>query len=263
MGYPIVDVDAFPVEADALRKLPYAVATKLQVIPLLVRDGRLVVALDDPARRRAAVEEIEFSAQMKVVPVLGQSRSMDDRTHAAYDQIGAVSGSRQSSLERMEAEPQAAIGTDQLVETLERENDDTLHDDRPIEQSDNSLVRLINNMIIEAYKEGASDIHIESYPGREKIRIRFRKDGVLRTYLASGRNKSAAADAAWGAGFRWSGRQDTATRCTPTTMAAWTRSRRASRPAARLRAARAWRPRCRCHCPRRMIGVNRPIPRIR
>ena len=183
MGYPLVDVDAFPIEADALRKLPYTLATRLRLLPLLIFQGRLVVALDDPARRRAAVEEAEFSAQMKVVPVLGQSRSMDDRTHAAYDQIGAVTGSRQSSLERMDAEPQAAIGTDQLVETLERENDDADHDERPIEQSDNSLVRLINNMIIEAHREGASDIHIESYPGREKIRIRFRKDGALRTYL--------------------------------------------------------------------------------
>jgi type II secretory ATPase GspE/PulE/Tfp pilus assembly ATPase PilB-like protein len=70
-----------------------------------------------------------------------------------------------------------------LVETLERENDDAAPDDKPIEQSDNSLVRLINNMIVEAHREGASDIHIESYPGREKIRIRFRKDGALRTYL--------------------------------------------------------------------------------
>ena len=40
-------------------------------------------------------------------------------------------------------------------------------------------MRLINSMIIEAYSEGVSDIHIESYPGREKTRIRFRKDGVL------------------------------------------------------------------------------------
>src|SRR6185436_20666117 len=61
----------------------------------------------------------------------------------------------------------------------------TGHDDsdKPIEQSDNSLVRLINNMIIEASNQRVSDIHIESYPGREKIRVRFRKDGILRTYL--------------------------------------------------------------------------------
>lgn len=53
----------------------------------------------------------------------------------------------------------------------------------PIEQSDNSLVRMINSMIIEAHREGVSDIHIESYPGQEKTRIRFRRDGLLHTYL--------------------------------------------------------------------------------
>ena len=60
MGYPLVDLDAFPVEAKALRKLPYGVAARLRVMPLLVRDGRLVVALDDPVaprrRRRGRVQ---------------------------------------------------------------------------------------------------------------------------------------------------------------------------------------------------------------
>ncbi|MBV9892442.1 MAG: type II/IV secretion system protein, partial [Rhizobacter sp.] len=56
-------------------------------------------------------------------------------------------------------------------------------DDKPIEQSDNSLVRLIHNMIVEAHEDGVSDIHIESYPGKEKVRVRFRKDGILRTYI--------------------------------------------------------------------------------
>ena len=183
MGYPLVDVDAFPVEAEALRKLPYSVAMRLRLLPLLVHEGRLVVALDDPARRREAVDEAEFSAQMKVLPVLGQSRSMSDRTHAAYDQIGAATGPRATPVDRLEDEALPAFGTDQLVENLERENEETSHEDTPIEQSDNSLVRLINNMIVEAHREGVSDIHIESHPGREKIRIRFRKDGSLRTYL--------------------------------------------------------------------------------
>ena len=183
MGYPLVDVDAFPVDTQALRKLPYSIASRLRVLPLLVRDGRLVIALEDPERRRAVTEEVEFSAQMKVLPVLAQSRSMETRTHGVYEQIGAVDAPRARSDDPDSVLPQELIGTDQLVESLERENDPSTLDDRPIEQSDNSLVRLINNMIIEAHKEGASDIHIESYPGREKIRIRFRKDGVLRTYL--------------------------------------------------------------------------------
>lgn len=183
MGYPLVDIDTFPIDAEALRKLPYAMAARLRVLPLLVRDGRLVIALEDPARRRAVTEEVEFIAQMKVLPVLAQSRSMEARTHAVYEQIGAVDAAQSQSDEHENGLPQELIGTDRLVETLERENDDIVEDDTPIEQSDNSLVRLINNMIIEAHREGVSDIHIESYPGRQKIRIRFRKDGTLRTYL--------------------------------------------------------------------------------
>ena len=56
-------------------------------------------------------------------------------------------------------------------------------EDASIEQSDNSLVRLINSMILEAHNQGVSDIHIECPAGREKVRIRFRKDGQLRPYL--------------------------------------------------------------------------------
>jgi type II secretory ATPase GspE/PulE/Tfp pilus assembly ATPase PilB-like protein len=185
MGYPLVDIDTFPAEAEALRKLSYTVAMRLKVMPLLLRDGRLVVALDDPARRRSAVDEVEFSAQMKVVPVLSHSRSIEAVLHAAYEKIGAAAGGPAAA-----ENPAIPLNfdlndTDKLVETLEKEGQERTgaDDDKPIEQSDNSLVRLLNNMIIEASKDGVSDIHIESYPGREKIRVRFRKDGVLRTYL--------------------------------------------------------------------------------
>lgn len=185
MGYPLVDVDSFPVEAEALRRLSYSVAMRLQVLPLLLRDGRLIVALDDPARRRNAVDEVEFSAQMKIVPVLANSRSIDAVLHAAYEKIGAVDGPRTAAQDAAQSLKLDLPDTGKLVETLEKEGLDrgNADDDRPIEQSDNSLVRLLNNMIIEANREGVSDIHIESYPGREKIRVRFRKDGVLRTYL--------------------------------------------------------------------------------
>ena len=185
MGYPLVDVDTFPAEPEALRKLSYAVAMRLRVMPLLVRDGRLVIALDDPARRRAAVDEVEFSASMKVVPVLAHSRSIEAALLEAYEKIGAANGERPTIEDASIPINFDLNDTDKLVETLEKEGLDRSSgdDDKPIEQSDNSLVRLLNNMIIEAHKDGVSDIHIESYPGREKIRVRFRKDGALHTYL--------------------------------------------------------------------------------
>jgi type II secretory ATPase GspE/PulE/Tfp pilus assembly ATPase PilB-like protein len=61
--------------------------------------------------------------------------------------------------------------------------------------ADNELVKLVNKVIIDAYHQGASDIHIEPYPGRAKTEIRFRKDGSLVPYIqvpASYRNAISA-----------------------------------------------------------------------
>ncbi len=48
--------------------------------------------------------------------------------------------------------------------------------------ADNDLVKFVNKVIIDAHHQGASDIHIEPYPGRQKTLIRFRKDGTLTPY---------------------------------------------------------------------------------
>ncbi len=177
MGYPTVDVAHFPVELLALQRLPHAMARRLEVLPLLLREGRLIVAMEDPTRRDV-LEEIEFVAQAKVVPTLAPLGQLAQGIRAAYERIGAMQGSRR------EGEHLDAPRTDQLVETLEREGGLRAEfDERPIEQSDNNLVRLINSMILEAHARGVSDIHIECQPGREKVRIRFRRDGVLAPYL--------------------------------------------------------------------------------
>lgn len=184
MGYPLVNLHLFPAAAEALRKISHGVARRLQVMPLMIHEGRLIVALDDPAGRRTALDEVEFIAQMKVVPVVGQSRDLDGVLHKAYEKIGAPA---EGGL--MPSDPSRPIefdmaGTSELLETLEKEGRaPTADEEAPIEQSDNSLVRMINSMILEAHREGVSDIHIESYPGQEKTRIRFRRDGRLYTYL--------------------------------------------------------------------------------
>ncbi len=176
MGYPLVDANAFPAEVEALRKLPYPTAQRLNALPLLLRDTTLVVAVEDPSHR-AALEEIEFASECKVVPVLARHGDVAAALHPAYVRIGieVAPGS-------LDFDPADA---GKLVENLEREGADRQRSEgeQSIEQSDNSLVRLIHTMIIEAYGQGVSDIHIENYPGRDKLRIRFRKDGMLRPYL--------------------------------------------------------------------------------
>jgi len=195
MGYPLVDVQHFPVETDAVARLPYAVARRVPALPLLVQGARLIVALEDPTHR-GAIDEVEFAAQMKVVPVLSRAGMLGLAVERAYERIGAAEGGARAAA----ALAAAALDGDplrldftpgdasRLAATLDAESEDGSDgrngdDGPPIEQSDNSLVRLINSMILEAHAQGVSDIHIECPPGREKVRIRFRKDGLLRPYL--------------------------------------------------------------------------------
>jgi len=71
--------------------------------------------------------------------------------------------------------------------------DKMLEDDAPLDggetvdeasaAADNELVKLVNKVIVDAFNQGVSDIHIEPYPGKAKTEIRFRKDGSLAAYL--------------------------------------------------------------------------------
>jgi type II secretory ATPase GspE/PulE/Tfp pilus assembly ATPase PilB-like protein len=57
-------------------------------------------------------------------------------------------------------------------------------DDSVSAANDNELVKLVNKVIMDAYSQGASDIHVEPYPGKQKTEIRFRKDGSLQPYIS-------------------------------------------------------------------------------
>jgi hypothetical protein len=106
---------------------------------------------------------IEFNADMK-----GRARCSPARdpietspARAAYEKVGsAVTGGRRDDLAPIHVRPTRLrydARTDQLVESLEKEGRErssaVADEERPIEQSDNSLVRLLNNMIIEAHKD--------------------------------------------------------------------------------------------------------------
>jgi len=185
MGYPLVDAENFPVEPDAVNKLPYAVAKRLEVLPLVLRDGRLVVAMEDPTRRDA-LDEVEFITQLKVTPTLAKIGTLQFAVPSAFERFGGETVSRSDLTLPALTLDMGLESSGKLMETLEREHSDSSDsntEEASIEQSDNSLVRLINTMIIEAQGMGASDIHIETQPGKEKLRVRFRRDGVMQPYL--------------------------------------------------------------------------------
>ena len=154
-------------------------------MPLLLRDGRLVVALDDPSRR-AAIDEVEFIAQCKVVPVLARCRrSATPCCTPAYEKIGAAGTparrdrrrrSRRSTSSAGDAEQAAARRSRRRAAT-----GSTTTTSAPIEQIGQLAGAADQQDDHRGAQAKASPTSTSRrYPGSEKIRIRFRKDGLLR-----------------------------------------------------------------------------------
>ena len=147
--------------------------------------GALVVAMLDPLQFRV-IDDLEFTTQRKILPVVSVSTEIGESIQKAYREVGlselssaTAPASAVAATARPTQGPQDAVQL--AVELVGGAKDD--FEEKPIEQSDNTLVRLINSMIAEAHQQGASDIHIEPYPGRQKLQIRFRVDGQMRNYL--------------------------------------------------------------------------------
>ena len=71
-----------------------------------------------------------------------------------------------------------------LLSGMDEDSTDDATEDVASAAADNEVVKLVNKVIIDAYQQGASDIHIEPYPGKGKTEIRFRKDGLLQPYIS-------------------------------------------------------------------------------
>ncbi len=85
--------------------------------------------------------------------------------------------------------PQEMEGMSSLLNTLKDEKEDTAEvssddsdDANMISETDSTIVRLVNKILIDAYERGVSDIHVEPGIGKESIRVRFRKDGTCVVY---------------------------------------------------------------------------------
>ncbi len=183
MGYPVVDVKAFPVDDAALKKIPMSTALRLNVIPLMLRDNMTVVAAVDPTRQKM-LEELEFLVQGRVIAAIGDEVQIKQKIREAYEKFGLHRNVLDDALDLLGDPTSEQASSSELLESMELSSGDELEDDeKPIEQSDNTLVRLINTMIVEAHARGVSDIHVESQPRRAKVRIRFRKDGILSPYI--------------------------------------------------------------------------------
>jgi len=171
-GFPQLDLNAVDPEHFPKGVLDGNIMRSKRALPLYKRGNRLFVALSDPTNL-SALDEIKFKTGLAVEAVVVE----DDKLDPLISKSAQASGASLDKLMSDESSP-----SDEVLGNLDEEVANEFGDDVSA-AADNELVKLVNKIIVEAYHQGASDIHIEPRPGKQKTKIRFRKDGSLTTYL--------------------------------------------------------------------------------
>ncbi len=153
---------------DLLKNMNRSFCMTNQWVPLEdSKDGIIVLALD-PEKIRASRMVANVYPKSRVVYRVTTNREFEN----TLDQMFGGGN----------FEDVGDIGD--ILGTLDEEEVTEMSEDVASAAADNEVVKLVNKVIIDAYQQGASDIHIEPYPGKGKTEIRFRKDGALVPYIS-------------------------------------------------------------------------------
>jgi len=174
LGIPYVSLKTFRIPPALLKRIPPAVAQRFQALPVAEADNALVVAIENPMDS-AKLEELRFIVGSKLLPVMASAEDIRGALAKAYGETRPAPTA--------EVRKRINVGIGELTHRLAAETADTDIDDTQSLEQDNTLVQLVNKMIVDAVEQKASDIHIEANPGGKEMRVRFRKDGALVTYL--------------------------------------------------------------------------------
>jgi len=156
LGWPFLDMPKLVIANEARNKISTKVAFQYSVLPIAVNNGALQVAVSDPFDA-AMMNAVQFNARMPVTFALAAKTEIEKALKKYYG-VGA------ETLDEM--------GENDTME-LEITNDKEITED----DQEASVIKFVNQVIWEAFKDRATDIHFE--PEEEDLRIRYRIDGIL------------------------------------------------------------------------------------
>ncbi len=169
-GYPFIDLEQFEVYPDVLELVSLDVAKKYMVMPIHLNRNCLTLAMMDPTDLDA-VEDIKFRTGLSLQPVIASETAI---TNAIQQYYGTSDSLRVKQV--VDEIAQAEDSSISIVEDEEEEEDfdvEELH----TSTSEAPIVTLVNSVLVDSIKKGASDVHFEPY--EKAFRIRFRLDGTL------------------------------------------------------------------------------------
>jgi type IV pilus assembly protein PilB len=175
-GVPLFDIHAFNLSAIPDGLVDVDLVTKHHAMPLFRRGNRLFIAVSDPTNL-AALDEIKFHTGINTDAVLIEEKALNrviNNWVETQDTLG-------DGLDDLDSDDLEGID---VAPAREGDEDD---DGEGIDET--PIVRFVNKVLIDAIKQGASDIHFEPY--ESNYRVRFRTDGILREVVKPPKNLSA------------------------------------------------------------------------
>jgi type II secretion system protein E len=162
-GLELVDLTRVQIDREILTGMPQKLIYRKNLLPIGRENGSVIVATDNPYDAYA-LEELQTLTGLHVHPVLAPQREISQLIKSYF----GVGGDTVAALAE-EAKDQGEI---ELLEDIEADDSELAR-----QAQEASVVRLVNQILVEAANERASDIHIE--PGETGLQIRYRIDGLL------------------------------------------------------------------------------------
>ena len=167
-GIPSITLSQLDVDPDVLKLVPPQIAKKYEVLPVKRTGNTLTLAMADPTNV-FALDDVAFMTNLQVLPVVGSQGAIRKALERSYS-------TQMSAISEVISELEGEVGD---VEVLDDNEASAKIDIFELKESADEapIVRLVNMVLVDAIRRGASDIHLEPY---EKVfRVRFRVDGVL------------------------------------------------------------------------------------
>jgi general secretion pathway protein E/type IV pilus assembly protein PilB len=164
-GMETINLADLKIADDVLKAVPRHIARKYKIVPVYKHDSTLVVAISDPLTEVETLDTLRFILKCNVEGVVAMK---EDLVSAVQRYYGGAEDALNTMLQEItEGEIEINPAASKKVET----------EKSPEEDTDAPIIKLVSLLIMEAYRNRASDIHIE--PLEKRLRVRYRIDGVM------------------------------------------------------------------------------------
>ena len=172
-GVPSINLKYYEVDASVIKLIPQDTAIRYQIVPLSRVGSTLTIAMTDPTNV-FAMDDIKFMTGFNVEPVVASETAIAEAITKFY-------GEAQSEEELSKVMKDLTGEENADLELAAEEQEMNLAElERAAEEA--PIIKLVNLILTDAVKRGASDIHIEPY--EKEVRVRFRIDGVLQAVMS-------------------------------------------------------------------------------